>query len=87
MSRVNNTKTNYQVNFILFFTYLADQLTKPHFDRKLYLMEPLCQTQIPAGGHDSSELLHRLEAQETKVLESEQRCRKLTTDLQKVSIL
>ena len=52
--------------------------------RKLYLMEPLCQTQMPAGGHDSSELLQRLEAQETKVLESEQRCRKALSDLQKV---
>lgn len=54
------------------------------FDRKLYLMEPLCQTQIPAGGHDSSELLNRIENQETKILESEQRCRKLLNDLQKV---
>lgn len=52
--------------------------------RKLYLMEPLCQTQMPAGGHDASELLSRLEAQETKVLECEQRCRKTLSDLQKV---
>ena len=58
----------------------------PHFYRKLYLMEPLCQTQIPAGGHDSSELLHRLETQETKLLESDQRCRKISHDLQKVNI-
>jgi hypothetical protein len=48
-------------------------------------MEPLCQTQIPAGGQDSSELLNRLEAQETKVLECEQRCRKVLNDLQKVN--
>lgn len=48
-------------------------------------MEPLCQTQMPAGGHDSSELLNRLETQETKVLESEQRCRKVLNDLQKVN--
>ena len=47
-------------------------------------MEPLCQTQVPPGGHDSSELLNRLEMQETKVLECEQRCRKVTNDLQKV---
>jgi hypothetical protein len=53
-------------------------------NRKLYLMEPLCQTQMPAGGHDSSELLGQLEAQETKVLECEQRCRKILSDLQKV---
>jgi len=48
-------------------------------------MEPLCQTQIPAGGHDSSELLNRLEIQETKILECEQRCRKVLNDLQKVN--
>ncbi len=53
--------------------------------RKLYLMEPLCQTQVPAGGYDSSELINRLEAQETKVLECEQRCRKTLSDLQKVN--
>ena len=47
-------------------------------------MEPLCQTQMPAGGHDSSELLQRLEVQETKVLESEQRSRKALSDFQKV---
>ena len=47
-------------------------------------MEPLCQTQMPAGGHDSSELVNRLEIEETKLLESEQRCRKLLNDLQKV---
>lgn len=50
-------------------------------------MEPLCQTQVPAGGHDSSELLHRLETQETKLLESDQRCRKISHDLQKVNIV
>ncbi len=48
-------------------------------------MEPLCQTQIPVGGHDSNELLNRLETQETKILESEQRCRKILNDLQKVN--
>jgi hypothetical protein len=48
-------------------------------------MEPLCQTQVPAGGHDSSELLIRLETQETKVFECEQRCRKVLNDLQKVN--
>ena len=48
-------------------------------------MEPLCQTQIPAGGHDSSELLSRLDTQETKIFESEQRCRKVLHDLQKVN--
>jgi hypothetical protein len=48
-------------------------------------MEPLCQTQMPAGGHDSSELLIRLEAQETKILDCEQRCRKTLSDLQKVN--
>jgi hypothetical protein len=48
-------------------------------------MEPLCQTQVPTGGHDSSELLNRLDAQETKVLECEQRCRKILNDLQKVN--
>lgn len=47
-------------------------------------MEPLCQTQVPAGGHDASELVHQLDAQETKLLESEQKCRKVLTDLQKV---
>jgi hypothetical protein len=47
-------------------------------------MEPLCQTQIPGSGHDSSELLNRLETQETKILECEQRCRKVLNDLQKV---
>ncbi len=47
-------------------------------------MEPLCQTQAPPGGHDTLELLNRLETQETKVLESEQRCRKAVNDLQKV---
>lgn len=47
-------------------------------------MEPLCQTQMPAGGHDSSELLNRLETQETKLLECEQRHRKTLNDLQKV---
>lgn len=46
-------------------------------------MEPLCQTQMPAGGQDSSELLQRLENHETKILETEQRCRKAQTDLQK----
>ena len=50
-------------------------------------MEPLCQTQIPPGGHDSSELLSRLETQETKILECEQRCRKVASDLQKVNEL
>ncbi|CAF0801316.1 unnamed protein product [Adineta steineri] len=58
-------------------------ITPKQIIKKLYLMEPLCQTQMPAGGHDSSELLIRLEAQETKVLESEQRCRKILNDLQK----
>jgi hypothetical protein len=48
-------------------------------------MEPLCQTQVPTGGYDSSELFNRLEAQETKVLECEQRCRKVLNDLQKVN--
>ena len=47
-------------------------------------MEPLCQTQMPADGQHTSELLHQIETQETKVLEAEQRCRKLTNDLQKV---
>ncbi len=47
-------------------------------------MEPLCQTQVPTGGHDSSELLNRLEIQETKLFECEQRCRKILNDLQKV---
>jgi len=46
-------------------------------------MEPLCQTQISTDGHDSSELLNRLETQETKILECEQRCRKILNDLQK----
>lgn len=48
-------------------------------------MEPLCQTQVPTGGHDSSELLNQLETQEAKLLESEQRCRKTLSDLQKVN--
>ena len=52
--------------------------------RKLYVVEPLCQTQIPAGGHDSSELLQKLECQEGKLLDSEQRCRMALNDLQKV---
>lgn len=47
-------------------------------------MEPLCQTQLPAGGQDTSELLQKLECQEGKVLEAEQRCRKALSDLQKV---
>ncbi|CAF1492953.1 unnamed protein product [Adineta ricciae] len=58
-------------------------ITPKQILKKLYLMEPLCQTQMPSGGHDSSELLSRLEAQETKVLECEQRCRKTLSDLQK----
>lgn len=57
------------------------------FARKLYLMEPLCQTQMPADGQNASELLHQIETQETKVLEAEQRCRKLTNDLQKVEFI
>ncbi|CAF1079184.1 unnamed protein product [Rotaria sordida] len=51
--------------------------------KKLYLMEPLCQTQVPSGGQDSSELLNQLETQETKIFECEQRCRKALNDLQK----
>ncbi len=50
-------------------------------------MEPLCQTQISGGNHDSSELLSRIDAQETKILECEQRSRKLTNDLQKVNFI
>jgi hypothetical protein len=48
-------------------------------------MEPLCQTQMPSGGHDSSELLIRIDAQETKILEYEQNYRKSSYDLQKVN--
>ncbi|CAF1537699.1 unnamed protein product [Rotaria magnacalcarata] len=51
--------------------------------KKLYLMEPLCQTQLPSSSHDSSDLLNQLDAQETKILECEQRCRKALSDLQK----
>ncbi|CAF1303681.1 unnamed protein product [Adineta ricciae] len=58
-------------------------ITPKQILKKLYLMEPLCQTQMPSGGHDTSELLSRLETQETKVLECEQRCRKTLSDLQK----
>jgi len=48
-------------------------------------MEPLCQTQMPTGGQDSSEMLDRLETQETKLFECEQRCRTALNDLQKVN--
>ncbi|CAF3034059.1 unnamed protein product [Rotaria sp. Silwood2] len=51
--------------------------------KKLYLMEPLCQTQVPCGGQDSSELLNQIETQEAKILDCEQRCRKTLHDLQK----
>ncbi|CAF2882321.1 unnamed protein product [Rotaria sp. Silwood2] len=51
--------------------------------KKLYLMEPLCQTQVPSGGQDSSELLNQIETQEAKILDCEQRCRKTLHDLQK----
>ncbi|CAF1003637.1 unnamed protein product [Rotaria sordida] len=60
-------------------------ITPKQILKKLYLMEPLCQTQVPSGGQDSSELLNQLETQETKILECEQRCRKALNDLQKVN--
>ncbi len=68
--------------------YLSNYIKKTFFLiilRKLYLLEPLYQTQVPISNHDSSELLNRLEIQETKVLECEQRCRKVSNDLQKVN--
>ena len=48
-------------------------------------MEPLCQTQMPTGGHETAELLQKLENQEGKLLDAEQRCRKTLADLQKVT--
>ena len=46
---------------------------------KLYLIEPLCHTQVPSNGDDSSQLLTRFE---TKIMECEQRYRKTFNDLQ-----
>ena len=49
---------------------------------KLYLIEPLCHTQVPFNGDDSSE---RLEVQQTKIMECEQRYRKTFNDLQRAT--
>jgi hypothetical protein len=81
MSCIYYTKADFKVTLHL-YNYLYMKLFCS--SRKLYLMEPLCQTQMPAGGHDSSELLNQLETQEAKILECEQRCRKTLSDLQKV---
>jgi hypothetical protein len=80
MSDINNTETSDKVKFVLYNIKLHTNSF-----RKLYLMEPLCQTQMPTGGQDSSEMLDRLETQETKLFECEQRCRTALNDLQKVN--